>query len=282
MPSKKPRTPFNILERLLQRIPTWLFVSAEVAVLGFIAVWVEDGDKVKSMRDVVRVVFQNAEPIAIAAAVILYFKEIPARKAQKHYDAWQVIDNASAARVSTSYARFKALEDLNNDGVSLSGINIPNANLQGINLQWADLSNADLRGADLTGANLTGADLRGANLSNATLFYTTCNDAVLIDANFTGANLNSADFTGADFTGANLTDTNLIFATLANADLMLANLSNADLMLTNLNDADLTDTDFCNAKRLLPQQVKQAKHWEQATYDPDICKTLGLPPKPDK
>ncbi len=47
---------------------------------------------------------RNLEAIAIVAAVVLYYKESPDRKDQRHYEAWQVIDKA--ARVETSYARY--------------------------------------------------------------------------------------------------------------------------------------------------------------------------------
>ena len=276
MATRKPKTPFTSLERALKQVPTWLFVLAEVMLLAVLALWVEADVNLNSIRDIVRVLFENAESIAIVAAVILYFKEIPDRKSQKHYEAWQVIDNASAASVTTSYARFRALEDLNSDGVSLSGIDIPNANLQGINLERANLSKADLSGADLTGANLTGADLSNTNLTGANLFYTTFSDAILIDALFTHANLSSADLSNADLTSAILSHTNLVFATLSGADLTGANLSDADLMLANFSHADLTDTNFHNAKRILLQQVKQAQNWQKARYDSEIRKQLGL------
>lgn len=274
--TRKPKTPFTLLERALKRVPTWLFVAAEVLLLALLALWVEVDLNLTSIRDVVRVLFENAESIAIVAAVILYFKEIPDRKTQKHYEAWQVIDNASAAGVATSYARFRALEDLNSDGVSLCGIDIPNANLQGINLERANLSKADLSGADLTGANLTGADLTNINLTGANLFYTTFSDAILIDATLTHANLSSADLSNADLTSANLSHANLVFAALSGADLTGANLSNADLMLANLSRTDLTDADFYGAKRILLQQIKQARNWQKAEYDLEIRKQLGL------
>jgi hypothetical protein len=53
--------------------------------------------------------------------------EAPDRKKRKHYEAWQVIDNAAAATVPTSYARVNALQDLNNDGVTLQGLDVPGA-----------------------------------------------------------------------------------------------------------------------------------------------------------
>jgi len=278
MTTRKPKTSFTGLELALKRVPTWLFVSAEVGLLAVLALWVEAEVDLNSPRDVIRVLFENAESIAIVAAVILYFKEIPDRKTQKQYEAWQVIDNASAAGVATSYARFRALESLNSDGVSLSGIDIPNANLQGINLERANLSKADLSGADLTGANLAGADLTNVNLSGANLFYANFSDALLIDAILSNSNLSSADLTNADLTGANLSHTTLVFADLSGADLSGANFSQSDLMLTNLSHADLTETNFHSATKLLPQQIRQSRNWQQAQYDGQMRDRLGLSP----
>lgn len=122
----------------------------------------------------------NIEGFSILTVAILYILESQERRENRIYEAWQVVDNASAAKVSTSYARIKALEDLNKYRVSLKGIDVPGANLSEINLRNADLkevdfndcifSNANLSNADLNGANLSDANLISANLSNANLF----------------------------------------------------------------------------------------------------------------
>lgn len=93
----KFKKPFNKVEEILQDIPTWRFVGAFVFGFACLALWVAKDIDLKSPRDVARELFQNSESIAIVAAVVLYFKEIPDRKTQKHYDAWQVIDNAAVA-----------------------------------------------------------------------------------------------------------------------------------------------------------------------------------------
>jgi hypothetical protein len=201
----KRKQPFNKIELWLQSIPTWCFVTGVVAFLSLIALWVSPDRNPKSFRDVVQVIFGSAESIAIAAAVALYFKEIPDRKEQKHYEAWQVIDNAAAANVPTSYARRKAMENLLRDRVSLRGVDMPEADLESINLSEADLRESDLERANLIYANLSGAKLSGANL---------------LYANLSGANLE-----GADLNGANLEWAILRGARLSRADLFMANLS---------------------------------------------------------
>lgn len=252
----KRKETFNKLERLIQKVPTWLFATGAIVILALIALWLE-ADHIKSLRDVIKVLFEHAESIAIVSAVVFFFKEAPNRKAQKHYEAWQVIDHAAAAQVSMSYARIQALQDLNEDGVPLRGIHLPGAYLQGINLQGAVLSCADLSGADLVRANLSHTNLSHANLSGATL----------IDANLRGANLIDADLSGAilgiaDLSGAILIDTDLIGANLIDADL-----SHADLRGATLADADLSHADLRQTKNLTSQQIKSARCWEKAIYN---------------
>ncbi|MFM5999270.1 MAG: hypothetical protein ACKPE1_18835 [Dolichospermum sp.] len=37
--------------------------------------------------------------------------------------------------------------------------------------------------------------------------------------------------------------------------------------------------DFMGAKNLTPEQVKSAKNWEKACYDPELRRKLNLPPE---
>jgi BTB/POZ domain-containing protein KCTD9 len=258
--------------RYIQKIITWLTITGTVLGLSFLTIWFHDDLKIHSLwdlftRPVLRVVFENAESIAIVSAVILYFKEAPDRKEQKHYEAAQVIDNAAAANVPTSYARFKALQDLNEDGVSLRGLDVPGADLEKINLPDADLSRADLSRTDLSDAILFGADLSdaklfGAKLSRADLSGAILSNAILSNANFSGAKLIDADLSNAilfesklslaklidaDLNRADLFSSDLSGANLSGADLSRANLSNANLSGADLNNANLSGADLSNA-----------------------------------
>ncbi len=240
----------------MERIPTGVFAIAAVIILSLIALWLE-ADTIKSLRDAVRVLFEHAESIAIVAAVVFFFKEAPSRKAQKHYEAWQVIDHAAAAKVSTSYARIQALQDLNQDGVSLRGIHLPGAHLQEINLSGAILICADLSHADLVKANFADADLSHANLSHANL----------IDANFQGANLMDADLSHAILGIANLSFANLMDADMVGANLTDADLSYADLKGATLTNADLSGTDLRQTKNWSLTQIQSARFCEKAIHD---------------
>jgi hypothetical protein len=258
----RKKRPFNRIERWLLKIPTWLFVTGVVVFLSVIALWVEpDGVNLKSPRDIVRVIFGNAESIAIAAAVALYFKEIPDRKERKHYEAWQVIDNATGTE--TSYARRKAIKDLYQDGVSFTGLDLPGADLMGVDLSGANLSGADLRGADLIGAKLSGADLIYAKLSDAYLI-----GAYLSDACLSGANLSGANLTFAYLIGAYLNDACLSGANLSGAYLSGANLSGAYLRgARDLTEPQLSQAFLCRTS--LPANINP----ELGNRD---CKRLGI------
>lgn len=245
----------NRLERWIYNFPTWITIGATVLALSAISLWVKEDKSRPTLKESVRILFEDAESIAIVAAVILYFIESPSRREQKHYEAFQVIDNASGTE--TSYARFKALQDLNNDDVSLMGLDAPGANLKeivlmaanlrGSNLCEANLSSAQLRSADLSSANFRSAFLISANLSFANLSFANLSFANLRSANLTSADLSSAILNGADLISANLSHANLSDANLAGANLSFVNLGSANLRTANLSGCDLRSTDFQNA-----------------------------------
>lgn len=235
----KPAQLIRQLEQAVQSIPTWLAITVAVVCLAVLALWAEDDIQIHSFQDLIsretiKVIFAQVQSIAVVVAIILYLKEAPDRRAQKHYEAWRVIDNAAAANVSTSYARRIALQDLHKDSVSLRGldasganlarISLPNADLQEANLERANLQEADLQEADLSEANLCGANLQKANLRGA---------------NLQTANLQEANLRDADLSGANLRETNLQKANLRGAELWRAELWSADLQ-----DADLRWAEF--------------------------------------
>ena len=225
----QPQRTIHHLEESLKSIPTWLVVGVSVLLLAALIVAVDKDiadAKISSLpeainhpRLVTRVLLDDAESIAIVVAVILYIKGAPDRRAQKHYEAWRVIDMAAASRRATSFARNRALQDLLADGVPLCGIDAPGANLSAIELAGADLRNSNLRGA-----NLENADLRGANLEGADLRH---------------ANLQSAQLTGAILNDANLQHANLRYSELWRVSLIDADLSHAELRWAEIGEEEL-------------------------------------------
>ncbi len=233
------------LERATQSIPTWLAIAVAVIFLVILALWAEDDVQIYSIQDLIsrrtiKAVFAQAQSIAVVVAIIFYLKEAPDRRAQKHYEAWRVIDNAAAANVSTSYARRIALQDLHKDSVSLRGLDAPGANLARIDMPKADLQEANLQEANLQEANLQEANLSGANLQKANL-----RGANLQAANLQGANLRDADLSGADLRETDLQKANLRGAELWRAELWDADLQDADLRWAEFQGTELNGAKLC-------------------------------------
>ncbi len=216
------RQTIHKLETCIQAIPTWLVaIAATIIFSTFILLIQKESDQALSLKYSCDLLLNNAEATALVVAVILYIKSGPDRKAQKHYEAWRVIDTAAAAKVTTSYARYQALKDLHHDGVSLQWLEAPYANLSNIVLPRANLKACNLSGANLENANLRGANLRGANLS--------------------GANLSQADLVGSDLTSANLRSANLRGALLLNATLWETDFSKAEMRWAEVYPEQLVD-----------------------------------------
>lgn len=209
------------------------------------------------------------EGFSILVAVWLFFLEAPERNKQAHYEAWKTIDAAHGLK--TSYARCQALQDLNDDLVSLRGLNAAEADLRGINLAGADLSNAFLSGADLSNANLSHANLSHANLVEANLSNANLSHTNLTGANLTYANSIEANLQNADFVGANLLGVNFVRANLTQAYFGDVNLSQS-----YLTDANLRQTKFFGIENLTVEQVKSAKNWREAIYDSKLSIRLSI------
>lgn len=149
---------------------------------------------------------------SILVAAIVYFADASDRLKQKHYQAWQVINTAEGK--GGSGGRIDALQELNEDRVSLIGVNVAGAYLQGLRLEQAqarranlaecDLRNADFRNASLPDADLHYANLRQAGLLNCNLAGARLDDADLVEANLAGVDLGGATLDRADLRRANL------------------------------------------------------------------------------
>lgn len=149
---------------------------------------------------------------SILFAAIFYFAGSSNRVKQRHYQAWAVINTAQGK--GGSGGRVDAMEDLNNDGISLIGVDVKGVYLQDVHLEKARLRRAELSESDLRNADLRMAGLQDAMISNANLRY--CD---LRGCDFSGATLDDTDFVRADLSGANLDG-----VTLNRADFCHANL----------------------------------------------------------
>jgi hypothetical protein len=157
-------------------------------------------------------VLEYAGRLSLLVGVIVYFYEAPARKKQKHNQAWQVINTAQGK--GGSGGRIEALQELNSDHVPLVGVNVAGAYLMGIHLEKAPLTranfdSADLRGCDLQAANLESANLQSANLRGCDLRRVTLENAVLPDADLADSTLAEGNLEGADLARVNLRNCDL-------------------------------------------------------------------------
>ncbi len=222
----------GILEKFIDNFwkqPAWL-VAAVSAVL-FIIIYVNAEE-----NSLLAEILEGADALSLVVALVLFIKEAPDRRKQFHYQAWSTIDAANGVKVS--YARILALQDLNEDGVSLRGLDSPDAELIAINLS----------GANLSAANLTNTDLSNANLSHANLDNTNLSQAKLAGANLTHAKLGFARLSQVNLSNANLSEANLICADLSNANMSGVNLKNASLSGANLNSAYLSGANLKGAQ----------------------------------
>lgn len=145
---------------------------------------------------------EYAGRFTVLVAVIVYFSEAPDRRKQKQYQAWQVIN--SAAGKSGNGGRLDALQELNEDGVSLAGIDVSMAFLQGLQLPKADLHFAVMRGCDLRSCNLDGASLWSADLGKSNFREGRLRNIRGSEVDLSDTDLTAADFSGADIEGADL------------------------------------------------------------------------------
>ncbi|MEG3841043.1 pentapeptide repeat-containing protein [Microcoleus sp. herbarium14] len=231
----------GILEKFIDNFwtqPAWLVAS--VSAVLFIIIYVNAEE-----NSLLAEILEGADALSLVVALVLFIKEAPDRRKQFHYQAWSTVDAAHGVKVS--YARILALQDLNEDGVSLRGldspdaeliaINLSGANLSAANLSKTDLSNANLSHANLDNANLSQAKLAGANLSHAKLGFARLSQVNLSNANLSDANLICADLSNANMSGVNLKNASLSGANLKSAYLSGANLKGAQVSISDLSGA---------------------------------------------
>lgn len=203
--------------------------------------------------------------LGVLIGVIAFLLEVPKRKERieterkrAHFEYWQAIDAAAAAKTSTSNARKIALENLASEGVSLRNVDDPKAELRRINLAGADLVGANLEEADLTGAILNRADLSKANLYRSRLYGASLLDAkldstdlqeVLYDDQTRFPNGFRAERLGAYLIAphTSLTEVKLPISVLWGVNLQDANLQKSDFSEAGFHGALLKNANFQGA-----------------------------------
>ncbi len=146
------------------------------------------------------------------------------------------------------------------------------------------LADKEFKGYSLSRIDLSGVALTNSDFSYSDLSYSKLINSSLLNTNFSNANLSHSNLTSASLISVKLSSTELMNANLQSADLFKANLSNANLQGANfqqaiLQSANLQGANLQGAKYLTSQQVKTAKNWEKACYEPELNQELGLPLK---
>ena len=200
IPRERPR---SWREERLAPSPVWMLPFRR---FNWALAWISWGLSHWALLDVL----EHLGTFSVLIAVIFYFADSGNRVKQKHYQAWQVINTAQGK--GGSGGRIEALQELNSDHVSLTGVDASGAFLRGIHLEAAHLERADLHAADLRNGDLSAARLSDSNLRSANFR----------EANLTGADLHAADLEDADLTQANLHSANLAGTDLSRADLRYA------------------------------------------------------------
>lgn len=237
------KTLLTLFARWFWKSPKWvigLLASLFFFVLVLIAQYVPG----------LQVVLDALEPLSIFLAVLLIVKESPERKRQFHYQAWSIIDGATG--IENSRARIIALEDLCDDGVSLTDLDLNEARLQEIELNGADLSRVNFHKAQLNDAEMYYVNMDHANLSEANapgivLYRSNLSFANFKKGNFSSANLSKANLMFADLSEGNFSGANFIGAQMKGAHFEGAYMSGADLrgaevILEDLEKAYLVNT----------------------------------------
>lgn len=126
------------------------------------------------------------------------------------------------------------------------------------------LTSVDLRGINFAHGQFENAEFYRSNLSNdrtlsgdrTNLFKINLKNSNCYRVNFSGVQLREADLSGAD---------------LHEANLFQARMKDCIFTGANLDKADLRE-----ALYLTVEQVKDAKNWQSAIYDPPFARLLGL------
>lgn len=227
--------------------------------------------------------------ISLALTLFKYFQEAPKRQQQDHYQAWEIINSANGQKASGG--RIEALEELNKDGVKLWKLVVDEADLSGIKLVKGQLANTSFKNATL-GCTVVEKKEKCSTMRNANLYKAQFQNAHLSKIDFQETNLIDANFKKAHLEQAKFQKAHLYKANLEEAKIKGANFQGANLENTKFKDAimcgDVFDqatssrkyicANFIEAKNLTAEQVKSAKNWEKACYDPELRIKLGLPP----
>lgn len=184
----------KVTASIWRNIPHLLGGAAFILLIPILHFWLNDEinfneQKItyENISKFLEVSLDNIGDIAIVFGVFLFLNDIKAGRESRHLDLQKMIEDSQEKR--TSFTRYKALEKLNSDGISLRRVDLRNADLKEINLKEANLIGADLTEADLSDSKLVGADISNSILINTQLCGADLKNAKLIRSLMIGSDL---------------------------------------------------------------------------------------------
>ncbi|MFM6042880.1 MAG: pentapeptide repeat-containing protein, partial [Dolichospermum sp.] len=270
---------FEIYLRENQFIPQY---PQNILILKEWLQWFLKFPKKQLVKKIVVTALEKGVLISLIFAVFKYYWEAPQREKQANYQTLQVwlMVNSAIEQKATGGSIIIALEHLNKNGEMLRDLKLDGFDLSGINLQNAQLANTSFQ-KSILGCK---KEKECSNLRKATLYESNFYDAELPEIDFQETNLIAANLQKAHLKGAKFQNAYLSKADLGEAELQDAKFQGTSLKNTKLKDAiicgdifekneanwQMKCADFMGAKNLTPEQVKSAKNWEKACYDPEL------------
>ena len=160
---------------------------------------------------------------------------------RNQYEAWQILTNPDLKDQASNGGRKQALENLNDQGIDLSGITMNKAILNDIFLKNARLRESHFDEARLGSANLQASFLSEASLKSANLFKANLSFADIIESHLESADLSYADLRDTEFIKVKLNGVRFDYANLRNATWIESNITGATFKESNLIGANLVE-----------------------------------------
>lgn len=135
--------------------------------------------------------------------------------------------------VKTPMSREEFLKCLEAGQREFQHLILDNLDFQGVDLTGVILTDSSVQGSNFAHAILTNANLSETNCDRANFSRATLNGALFCDGSLVGANLNHCQAIGVNFTSANLSHANLSWANLKDSNLLEVKLENANLYGVN-------------------------------------------------
>ncbi len=184
----------KIVVFIRRSIPPLLGGATFILLVPILHFWLNDEINFNEQRityenisKFLEVSLDNIGDMAIIFGIFIFLKNIKANKESRHLDLQKIIEDSQENRAS--FTRYKALEKLNSDGISLRRVDLRNADLKEINLKGANLIGSNLMEADLSYSKLIGADISNSILINTKLCGADLKNAKLIRSLMIGSDL---------------------------------------------------------------------------------------------